>query len=527
MSFDTLELTDEGLPFSSAIKTIRDPIHDYIAVGDHEVGVIDSPFFQRLRRVKQLQTAYLVYPGAEHSRLQHSLGVMHLAGQFAVSLIRNTVANRGVNISDLYFVPKMYNLEIDDFGELLSHILAVRIAGLIHDIGHGPYSHAFDESIISQSDELRKKGINSHEDLGFKILTDYLLDDIITSLNHLRTKIPIHLDTFKDCLVYMMSPRKERSKFKKTKLCQGLFHILREFIYPADILDFTIRDAYYSGAKEFGMVDADRLMRYSVLIMDKLSGKDVWISPFDNALNTLRAFLYSRFWLFNNVYFHKVSRIFDIVVKNTLRELNDCIGLENAILNLIDGDPTDFLLLDDIGILHTARRCKEAWKWANMILSRKLPYKEVYSGELHLRRREELSLEELKKEVPAPEEVVKEISESVSEILNVDPQDVVIDYPNVRFFPDNPYLSHGSLILLEKRGESTIVHRHVSINNIIFGSTLDVTVLRIFLDRKTYRQVGESKISSVRKHLEESGLMEKFNRSLIVHWGASAIGVTM
>jgi len=515
------------LLFSSAIKTIRDPIHDYIAVGDHEISVIDSPFFQRLRRIKQLQTAYLVYPGAEHSRLQHSLGVMHLAGQFAMSIIRNTVSNRGVDVSDLYIVPKMYNLEIDDFGELLSHILSVRIAGLIHDIGHGPYSHAFDESIVSQSDDLKKRGISSHEDLGFKILTDYLLDAIIKSLDHLRTKIPIHVDTFKECLLYMMSPRKDRSKFKKTKLCQGLFHIVREFIYPADILDFTIRDAYYSGAKEFGMVDANRLMRYSVLIMDKIGGRDIWISPFDNALNTLRAFLYSRFWLFNNVYFHKVSRIFDIVVKNTLRELNKCIGLETALLNLIEGDPTDFLLLDDLGILHMAKRCKEAWKWASMILDRKLPYKEIYSGELHLRRKEEVSQEELRKEVPEPEIIVNEISESVSELLGVNSQDIVIDYPNVRFFPDNPYLSYGSLILLEKRGENTIVHKHVSINNIIFGSTLDVTVLRIFLDRETYKKLGESKVSSVRKHLEESGLMEKFNRSLIVHWGASAIGVTM
>ena len=101
---------------------IIDPIHDFIRVYDYELPIIDNPLFQRLRRIKQLSGAHLTYPSAQHSRFEHSLGVMHIASQAGFALNEKGFLNS------------------DDV-----HIL--RIAGLLHDIGHGPFSHLFEEVI--------------------------------------------------------------------------------------------------------------------------------------------------------------------------------------------------------------------------------------------------------------------------------------------------------------------------------------------------------------------------------------------
>ena len=114
---------------------IIDPIHDFIRVYDYELPIIDSPLFQRLRRIKQLSGAHLTYPSAQHSRFEHSLGVMHIATEAGFALNEKGYLNS------------------DD-------VQILRLAGLLHDIGHGPFSHLFEEVI-------QEKKI-SHEDYGKK-----------------------------------------------------------------------------------------------------------------------------------------------------------------------------------------------------------------------------------------------------------------------------------------------------------------------------------------------------------------------
>ena len=116
---------------------IIDPIHDFIRVYEHELSIIDNPIFQRLRRIRQLSGAHLTYPAAQHTRFEHSLGVMHIAGQAGT-----TLAEKGV-------------LQTDD-------IEILRLSALLHDIGHGPFSHLFEEII-------QEKKI-SHEDFGKQII---------------------------------------------------------------------------------------------------------------------------------------------------------------------------------------------------------------------------------------------------------------------------------------------------------------------------------------------------------------------
>lgn len=110
---------------------IVDPIHDFIRVYDTELKIIDLPLFQRLRRIRQLSGAHLTYPGAQHSRFEHSLGVLHVAGQTADALKESGYLN-----SD----------QIDN----------IRLAALLHDVGHGPFSHLFEEVLQAKKKDLAR-----------------------------------------------------------------------------------------------------------------------------------------------------------------------------------------------------------------------------------------------------------------------------------------------------------------------------------------------------------------------------------
>jgi len=128
---------------------IIDPIHNFVRVYDSELKIIDTPIFQRLRRIRQLSGAHLIYPGAQHTRFEHSLGVMHIA----------SMAGHALNEKGLISVDNIQNL---------------RFAGLLHDIGHGPFSHIFEEL-------LQKNRKISHEHLGRDIIQKTEIGDLISN----------------------------------------------------------------------------------------------------------------------------------------------------------------------------------------------------------------------------------------------------------------------------------------------------------------------------------------------------------
>src|SRR5207237_243425 len=127
---------------------ITDPVHRYIRFSEVEKELIDTAVFQRLRRIRQLAGAHLVYPGAQHSRFEHSLGTMHVAGFAGETLIA-----------------KGY---LDDEDK----VQKLRLAALLHDIGHGPFSHLFEEVL-----ELRHR--ISHENVGIQIMSKSEMSNIL------------------------------------------------------------------------------------------------------------------------------------------------------------------------------------------------------------------------------------------------------------------------------------------------------------------------------------------------------------
>src|SRR3972149_950758 len=232
---------------------IIDPIHDFVRAYGGEIKIIDNPIFQRLRRIRQLSGAYLTYPGAQHTRFEHSLGVMHITGQAAQALEEKGIINS------------------DDIENL-------RLAALLHDIGHGPFSHLFEE--VAQ----RKKK-SSHEQLGRDLVLKTEIGDLIS-----------------------------KSGFNKkfiTKLAFGdsKLQFMNEIIsgaLSADIMDYLLRDGYFTGA-EHAKIDHKRITQSLDVYHKKLALEK-------SALYSFESMMHSRYQMFKAVYFHKTVRSAEVML---------------------------------------------------------------------------------------------------------------------------------------------------------------------------------------------------------------------
>ncbi|MEM2130764.1 MAG: HD domain-containing protein [Candidatus Bathyarchaeia archaeon] len=236
-------------------KFFRDPIHGYVKVDKDYLPIIDSPFFQRLRRIKQLALTDLVYHGAEHSRFGHSLGAFNLASELSERL--------GIK------------------GHVKTEF---RLAALLHDIGHPPCSHAF-ESVLEDVYPNSK-----HEDYTEAIIRFTEIGDIIEKLG--------------------------ASKDTVAKLIEGKFIENPNFSYLNDLIsseldvdrmDFLLRDSYYCGVP-YGAYDLHRLM----LATKKKKGM---IVIDEKGRHAAESFVLARFWMYTQVYTHHTRRAFDIMLK--------------------------------------------------------------------------------------------------------------------------------------------------------------------------------------------------------------------
>ncbi len=287
---------------------IADPIHQYacftVPAGTEgkeqtEKDVIDSPWLQRLRRIYQLQSARWVYPAAEHTRFQHSLGTMHVAGEFARSLypsLREIFAD----------VPSERFLE-----ELL------RLAGLLHDVGHGPYGHFFDDHFLDGF------GV-THEDLGGRIIVRKLgriIKNIRRSPNGPFAAGEVLDPRYVSYLIKM--PGDDAAGFPPWL---AFLRQLFSGVYTVDNLDYVQRDAFMTGVS-LDMVDIARLRYYTFFTEAGLTLHEAGISA-------LSRFLNARLNLYANVYFHRTTRALDLHLQEIFRETMEL---------LFPGNPLDDL----------------------------------------------------------------------------------------------------------------------------------------------------------------------------------------
>lgn len=317
---DTLSETiidnDNLDPKSRKVDYYRDPIHNYLAytVSDNdseitEKTLISSRWIQRLRRIFQLQCAWLVYPGAKHSRFLHVMGVMNLAGRFASHLWDSYVAAHGANS-----LPSKQHV-----------VETCRLAGLLHDVGHGPMGHTLDEIYA-------KNGYNcTHEDIGRKIILEELVD-IIKGIKRSPD------GSFSEEL----EPQVIADMIKLPAGCEhkydwaAIFAKLINGLYCVDILDYLMRDSHFCGTHEYGTVDVDRFM-YSTFV-----SKEAGLTLHKGCLSALKSFLYSRSFMYENVYLHHKVRAFDFSFEELFRKAWSYLGIGNPM-----DDLNPFYRLDD------------------------------------------------------------------------------------------------------------------------------------------------------------------------------------
>ena len=271
------------------MEIIRDPLWNNIAVDPLAMRLVDSPAFQRLRYVRQLGLAFLVYPGATHSRFEHALGTYHLARR-ALSLLDERGALAGV--------PRLA-------------CSIVRIAALLHDIGHYPFSHALEEI-----------GALHHEEVARPLIADGVIADIL--------RVEMGDETPNEVIALIRG----ESRSPLQRLISGSLDL--------DKLDYLRRDAFMCGVP-YGEIDVDRLLN-SLTIVEGRAGPEIGI--IEKGLSALESLLFARYQMYRNVYWHHAVRSATAMYKRLVADAVNAGSL----------DAQTLAAFTDEGLLHDLAR---------------------------------------------------------------------------------------------------------------------------------------------------------------------------
>lgn len=338
-------------------REIRDPIYNYIHLTDVENKILDSRVFQRLDGLAQMPTAHLVYPSGKYSRKTHSLGAMHLMSKAILHILYLHSEELRREISPLLFGESIVFREDRDVGldhldqkinnwwnskELDEIIQYSRLAALLHDIGHAPFSHTFEDVV---RDLVRNKTIKQefdHEKMSRKIITAR------------ESELGLG-ENFKGKEINDILDKKGRAPDFLKELISG----------PCDCdkLDYLMRDSYHMGAPEYGNIDAER-------IIDGLRVKDQRLCISSSALHAMMNSFRAIQSMYTAVYYHRASRVFDFMIADALCKVPEFIA---EIISSID----EFLKYDDCTIVYAIREraqgedsSKNEYKEAKIILEK-------------------------------------------------------------------------------------------------------------------------------------------------------------
>ena len=392
---------------------IIDPIHDFIRVYEHEISIIDKPIFQRLRRIRQLSGAHLTYPAAQHTRFEHSLGVMHIA-----SLAGHALNEKGIFKSD--------DIEI------------LRLAGLLHDIGHGPFSHLFEEIIQEKK--------FSHEDYGKEIILKSEIGDVL-SKNGFDKKLIT------------------RIAFGNSK-----FQFMNEIVsgtLSADMMDYLLRDGYFTGA-EHAKIDHKRIIQSLDVYQKKLALER-------SALYSFESMMHSRYQMFKAVYFHKTVRAAEVMLIEALRLSDDEFGFTSFNLN-------EYVKLTDEYVLSSlisskSSKLKRARQFAQDYQNRKLlkcVFERILTSRTNLKKTR-----------------TDELRTSISKKSKVDENEIFVDSSVTPSIPLTPSKNESKSIILITNDNGKFSAKEMLISEIPAVSAISgfMNILRIYTHQKNRKKV--------------------------------------
>lgn len=396
---------------------IRDPIHGYIYSTELERKIIDTSTFQRLRRIRQLAGCHLVYPGGQHSRFEHVIGCMYLAGK-----VGSVLSSRGAGLGR-------------------DEIQKIRIAALLHDVGHGPFSHMFEEVMSS-------KTAFTHEDMTRRIIRESEVGDILEK----------HAFSKNEISELAIGKSKSARRFVNDVIGGGL---------SVDIMDYLLRDSYFTGV-EYGKVDVHRIINSFEVVKDKLSISQA-------ALFAFEALMIARYEMFRAVYFHRTVRAAELMIVKSML-------LADKALHLTDLSLENYLSLTDEVTLHRIttldtgndRELKLAKTLALGYQSRQL-LKCVFEKTVQRRDKFLASLFNRKS-------FRDQLSEQIAERAKVDPSEVYVDVPTAPSVPVSSTRESLSGITVVSRRENESRSYEIGLDQLPLISTIAgfMDVIRVY-----------------------------------------------
>jgi HD superfamily phosphohydrolase len=400
---------------------IKDPVHGYVYVTEGEKELIDTYPMQRLRRLRQLAGSEYVYPGANHTRFEHCLGVMFLAGK----VVEN---------------PNLSRIVSEEESDM------IRVGGLLHDVGHGPFSHVFEQLLIR---DLEK----THEDITSWIIADSEIGEKLAKNGFNKE------DVAKLAVGKLHKPGKA---YWDQIISSGV---------DVDKQDFIVRDTYHTGA-EYGFIDVFRLVH----ALDVL-GEDLAVEL--GALSALEAFMIARIESFKSIYFHRVGRAGQIMLATAMEKANGELGLTTF------KTPEEYLAMDDYTVWSALKTCDKS-KPIIEDLERRRMLKCAYERTFHEK-------DAMVSNIFGRETYRRQMQGEIAKEAGVEPENVVIDVPTV---PSVPY--HHAVLMesmeipvfsRSQSGEKTL-QRLSEISKIFETLKGFINILRVYTD-KTNRESVE------------------------------------
>jgi HD superfamily phosphohydrolase len=409
---------------------IKDPVHGYVYITENEKEIIDTYPMQRLRRLRQLAGSEYVYPGANHTRFEHCVGVMYLAGKVTEN-------------------PNLSRIVSDEEADI------IRLSGLLHDVGHGPFSHVFEQLLIR---DLEK----THEDITSWIIAESEINDKIAQEGFNPDEVS------KLAVGKLHKPGKA---FWDQIISSGV---------DVDKQDFIVRDTYHTGA-EYGFIDVFRLIH----ALDVL-GEDLAVEL--GALSALEAFMIARIESFKSIYFHRVGRAGQIMLAMAMEKANEELGLTAF------KTPEEYLAMDDYTVWSALKKCEKS-KQIIDDLERRRMLKCAYERTFYEK-------DALVSNIFGREAYRRQVQDEIAREAGVEPEAVIIDVPTV---PSVPYhhavLTESMEIPVFSRsqsGEKTL-QRLSEISKIFETLKGFINILRVYTDEINREGVEQATVKILGK----------------------------
>jgi len=445
------------------VNVISDPVYGYVPFTKRpdkpgitetaEEDLIDSDWVQRLRRIHQLQAAWWVFPSGEHTRFQHSLGTMHLAGGFARHLYESlqAVCER-------------------DIPSQVKVVETARVAGLLHDIGHGPFGHFFDDYY------LRRWGI-THETVGQEIIMGPLRQLIESIRRSTEDDFKLGEQLRAEDIAYLIKKPEQGNEKQANERWLSLLRAIFTGIYTADSLDYVTRDAYMTGVC-LDPVDIDRLIYYTHF---RQSDGNCLMTLHLHGIGALQRFLQARFYMYDNVYCHRTVRAIELDMRDIFEATIDKLLKRNPIEDL-----ESYLALDEWSLIsmvsewskQASNTLEQGWK---RIIERKPRWHRIFERRHQLVRRDPMT--RIWTEDELQRAIYSKLPSYVREKLRLD--DIRVDIASFHPRPENPYRGEYAMEIYDPVTRKTVTEHW---DRILMEIPARAFIVRVFALSEEYAQ---------------------------------------